>query len=475
MSMTFGTVILIGVALGYGLGLVNAAHAVMHVRSSRGAIAWSMALTAFPWLAIPLYWVFGRNKFQGYAEALRRAYIEHHASVHEIYQEILQHQVAPPIELSTLQTLADKFSLLPFTSGNQVELLLNGQATYDGMLMAIASAKSYILLQSYTIEDDDVGNRFSQALITQAKQGVRIYCLWDGLGSIELSSAYVKNLRDHGIQVGFFKSTKGNGNRFQLNFRNHRKILVVDGEMAFVGGLNIGDSYLGKEPPLSPWRDTHLKVQGAAVQCLQSVLLSDWFWAFRTIPEVNWQVKPRGNQSVLIFPTGPADRVQACTLFFVNLINQAQNRIWIASPYFVPDDSVLTALKVAVLRGVDVRIILPNRPDHQMVYLCSFSYYAELQAAGIKLYRYQPGFTHQKVVLVDQNIASVGTVNLDNRSFFLNFEVTAFVADLQFVQTVESMLIEDLLMSRLVDTSDKKRSLGFQLAVKIARLLSPVL
>jgi cardiolipin synthase A/B len=473
--MTIGTIIAIGGALVYGLGLINAAHAVLHVRSSRGAIAWSMALIAFPWLAIPLYWVFGRNKFQGYTEALRRAYVEHHESVHEIYREILQYKVAPPIELRTLQTLADEFSLLPFTSGNRVELLLNGRATYDAMLTAIASAKDYILFQSYSIEDDSAGKQFSQALMTKAMQGVRIYCLWDGLGSIELSSAYVKALWDNGIQVGFFKSTKGNGNRFQLNFRNHRKILVVDGETAFVGGLNIGDLYLGKEPPLSPWRDTHLKVQGAAVQCLQSILLSDWFWVFRTIPVVNWQVNPIGNQSVFIFPTSPADRVQACTLFFVNLINQAQNRIWIASPYFVPDDSVLTALKVAVLRGVDVRIILPNRPDHQMVYLCSFSYYSELQAVGIKLYRYQLGFMHQKVVLIDQSIASVGTVNLDNRSFFLNFEVTAFVADLQFVETVESMLIKDLQVSRLVDTSEKTRSLGFQLIVKIARLLSPVL
>jgi cardiolipin synthase A/B len=343
------------------------------------------------------------------------------------------------------------------------------------MLTAIATAKDYILFQSYTIEEDGVGQKFSQALVTKAKQGVRVYCLYDGLGSIELSSAYVKNLEDHGIQVGVFKSTKGHGNRFQLNFRNHRKILIVDGETGFVGGLNIGDTYLGKDKKLSPWRDTHLKVQGAAVQCLQSILLSDWFWASRSIPKVNWDIKSSGNQSVLVFPSGPADPVQACNLFFVNLINQAQSRLWIASPYFVPDNSVLTALKVAALRGVDVRVILPNRPDHRLVYLCSFSYYSELQTVGIKLYRYRPGFTHQKVILVDQSIAGVGTVNLDNRSFFLNFEVTAFVADLQFVKAVESMLTEDLQVSRLVDKSEQKRSLGFQLAAKIARLLSPVL
>jgi cardiolipin synthase A/B len=467
--------VMVGAALGYVLGVVNAAHAVMYVRSSRGAVAWSMALMMLPWLAIPLYWIFGRNKFEGYAELLRSAYFKHHEAVHEIYQEILQFKKEPPPELKTLQVLADEFNVLPFTTGNQIELLINGVDAYGAMLEAIATAKDYVLFQFYTVADDETGKKFSQALIAKAKQGVRVYFLYDGLGSTDLSPQYIKNLEENGIQVGIFKSTKGRGNRFQLNFRNHRKILVVDGELAFVGGLNISDKYLGKEPPLSPWRDTHLRVKGPTVQCLQSILLSDWFWAVRSFPEVNWDAKAQGNQLVLVLPTGPADRLPACNLFFVNLINQAQKRLWIASPYFVPDDSVLTALKVAALRGVDVRIILPDRPDHWVVYLCSFSYYSELHSAGIKLYRYQPGFTHQKVILVDQSIAGVGTVNLDNRSFFLNFEVTALVADPQFAQAVEDMLIKDLRQSRYIGKNEQKRSLGFKLVVKISRLFSPVL
>jgi cardiolipin synthase A/B len=462
-------------ALGYGLGVLNAAHAVMHVRSSRGAVAWSIALITLPFLTIPLYWIFSRNKFQGYAETLRRAYVKHHEEVHEAYEEIFQHKVEPPSRWKTLQILADQFKLIPFTGGNSVELLVNGQTTFDAMLEAIATAKDYILLQTYAIADDEIGNKFKNALIQKSSQGIKVYFLYDGLGSIELSTAFVNALRQQGVQVHAFKSTKGWGNRFQLNFRNHRKILVVDGEIAFVGGLNIEDQYLGKNPQLSPWRDTHLKVQGASVQCLQSVVLSDWFWASGTVPEVNWQVKPQGDQSVLVLPTSPADRLHACTLFFVNVINQAQDRLWIASPYLVPDDSVATALKLAALRGVDVRILLPNRPDHLTVYLCAYSYYKELQAAGIKIYRYQPGFTHQKVLLVDRSLACVGTVNLDNRSFYLNFEVSILVPDAPFVRSVEAMLLDDLKLSRLVDPLAKRRSFGFRLAVKIARLLSPVL
>jgi cardiolipin synthase A/B len=359
-----------------------------------------------------------------------------------------------------------------------VELLLNGEQTYGAMLAAIAAAQQYILLQSYSIADDHIGRQFSDALIAKANQGLNVYVLYDGLGSGDLPPAYFQTLRDNGIHVGVFKSTKGRGNRFQLNFRNHRKILVVDGGVAFVGGHNIGDLYLGQVPRLSPWRDTHLRLQGAAVQCLQGVFLRDWYWATRTILEVCWQVKAAETQTqtVFVLPTGPADRLPACTLFFVNAINQAQQRLWIASPYFVPDESIVTALKLAALRGVDVRIMLPNHPDHLWVYLCSFSYYTELQAFGIKLYRYQPGFMHQKVMLIDDTLAAVGTVNLDHRSFFLNFEVTVFVADLSFVQAVGTMLEQDFTVARRVEPAEyERRSLGFKLATKIARLLEPVL
>ncbi len=464
--------------MGYGLGLLNAAHAVMNVRSSRGAIAWSISLITFPWLTIPLYWIFGRTKFNGYAEALHRADQEHHTAIYQAYAEVFKFKVDLPNEFKTLQDLAEHFHPIPFTSGNTVELLLNGEQTYGAMLDAIAVAQHYILLQSYSIADDTIGHEFSNALIAKAKQGINIYLLYDGLGSWELPAKYLQRLRQHGIQVGIFKSTKGHGNRFQLNFRNHRKILIVDGTVAFVGGINIGDHYLGRVAPLTPWRDTHLRVQGAAVQCLQSVFLGDWFWATRTLLEMGWQVKvvETQNQTVLVLPTGPADRLPACTLFFVNAINQVRSRLWIASPYFVPDESILTALKLATLRGVDVRIILPNHPDHLWVYLCSFSYYTELQAVGIQLYRYQPGFMHQKVMLIDHNIAAIGTVNLDHRSFFLNFEVTVFVIHDQFVQSVETMLEQDLRLARLIEPGEyERRSLGFKLVTKIARLLEPIL
>jgi cardiolipin synthase len=460
------------------LGIAHAAHAVMNVRSSQGAIAWGISLITFPWLAIPLYWILGRTKFHGYAEALRLVYAQHHQLVHQAYSEIIEFKVAPPEKLAQLQPLAEAFTGIPFTAGNAAELLIDGQQTYEAMLSAIASATNYILLQSYIVNDDRAGNEFKEALIAKVKQGVSIYFLYDEIGSNKLSRSYIKSLRENGIHVSAFHTTKGRGNRFQLNFRNHRKILVVDGETAFVGGLNIGDEYLGKNPRLSPWRDTHMMLQGPTVQSLQNSFLRDWYWAAGKVLEVNWHIKANRetNQTALILPTGPADRLPACNLFFVNAIDRTQTRLWIATPYFVPDDSTLSALKLAAMRGVDVRIILPNRPDRLFVYLCSFSYYTEMQSVGIKLYRYKNGFMHQKIVLIDRDMAGVGTINLDNRSFFLNFEVMGFIADLRFVERVEKMLQDDLAASVAVDLSEYDRKpFWFKLAVRVSRLLAPLL
>lgn len=460
------------------LGIANAAHAVMTVRSSRGAVAWSISLLTIPWLAIPLYWVLGRNRFYGYAEALQAAYIEHNVQAQEAYQEILEYRAEVPPELASLQELADSLTAIPFTRGNATELLLNGKETFKAMLAAIRTAADYILIQTYTLDDDEIGNEFCKALIQKAIQGVRVYLLYDGIGTRGLARSYLRSLRQAGVKVISFKSTKGRGNRWQINFRNHRKILIIDGAIGFVGGLNIADEYLGYKPPLSPWRDTHVRVQGTAVKCLQGSFLGDWFWATRTLPKVQWDVdpKPEFDQIALVFPTGPADQVPACTLFFVNAINQAKHRLWIASPYFVPDDSIATALKLAAIRGVDVRILLPNRPDHYMVYFCAFSYYTEMQTAGVKLYRYQPGFMHQKVILIDDAIAGVGTVNLDNRSFQLNFEVTLFVINQAFVEAVEAMLQDDLQLCHLVKPSDYKRQpLWLKFVARIARLFAPIL
>ncbi len=267
-------------------------------------------------------------------------------------------------------------------------------------------------------------------------------------------------------------------NRFQLNFRNHRKIVVADGEVAFVGGHNVGDEYVSRHSKFGVWRDTHVKLEGPVVNAVQFTFLEDWFWAKGKIPELDWDFKNTCNwdEEHLLVSSGPADPMDTCGLMFAQIINDARERVWIASPYFVPDPRVVGALKLAALRGVDVSILIPEQADHLLLYLASFAHYQEILSAGIKIYRYTRGFLHQKVFLVDSACAAVGTANLDNRSFHLNFELMLLNYSPRFIADVEKMLIHDFSGSRRADVSDyTSRSFPFRLAVRSSALLSPVL
>ena len=472
MNISLIAAIAAGVQL---LGVLNAVHAIMNVRSPQSATAWVLALCLFPWVAIPFYWVVGRRRFNGYEEAYQAVVRQYQAQANEAHEQILVHTATPPQAIAPLGSLAETLNSMPFLKGNRTRLLVDGDDTYSALVEAIHTAQSYILFQFYIINDDEAGRRCLQALVERAQQGVRVYVLYDKIGSSKMTAAFLKTCKAHGIHIAAFRSTLGKNNRFQVNFRNHRKVVVIDGHIGFVGGLNIGDEYQGKDPKFGPWRDTHMQVEGPATKVLQISFSKDWYWANRDFPTVTWESQPAGSETVLILPTGPADRHQSCTLFVGSAIALAQQRVWIASPYFVPDEPTLAALKMAVLRGVDVRIILPKNPDHWIVYLCSFSYYTELQNTGIKLYRYRTGFMHQKVILIDDELAGVGTVNLDNRSFLLNFEIMAYVTKGEFVRDVEAMLENDFAESDWVDYAKyAERSWPSRLAIQTARLVAPL-
>ncbi len=461
------------------LGILNAIHAILHARSPQGAIAWTFSLVIFPFVTVPLYVMLGRHRFQGYLKSHRRAETHYQTAIQWTFQEIERCFTAQlPEHLVPLQTLASELGWLPFLKGNSVQLLVDGQIAFPAMLAAIAAAQNYILFCFYTVRDDELGREFQRALINKAQQGIRVYFIFDDLGSYELENDYLEELEAAGVNVERFTTVRGVGNRFQINFRNHRKILVVDGEIAFLGGMNIGNEYLGKNPEFGNWRDTHLKLQGPAVQAVQLTFMEDWYWLTEEIPFLSWQAiaAPQGDEHVFIFSTGPADTLPSCTLFFVNLFNLAQKRLWIASPYFVPDEIVVNALQLAVLRGVDVRILMPEKSDHRLVQLASFSYYEEMLTIGAHLYRYHAGFMHQKVILLDDQLASIGTVNLDNRSFRLNFEITAFVMASDLVKQVENLLLKDFEEANVVQMeSVLQRTFSRQITIRLSRLMAPLL
>ena len=276
-----------------------------------------------------------------------------------------------------------------------------------------------------------------------------------------------------------FHSRKGSGNRFQLNFRNHRKTVIVDGRTAWIGGHNVGDEYLGLDPEFGRWRDTHMRLEGPAVLAAQLAFVEDWRWAADDNPaNLVWQhpVSASGSAYALVIPSGPADVVETASLMYTQAINAASHRIWIASPYFVPDDAIVQSLQLAALRGGDVRVLIPEVADSQLVKLAAYSYFEELKSVGVRFYRYQDGFLHEKVMLIDDNVASVGTANFDNRSFRLNFEITVLVVDPEFCADVEHMFDVDFAASRLMHPGEyASKPYWFKVAVRLARLTAPVL
>ena len=465
------------IALFQVLGIASSVHAIMHTRTEQGAIAWAMSLVFVPYVAVPAYWVLGRSRFEGYVNARKLT-----EDVGEELLVDLQGRIAPyrldqqeidPAILAA-QGLADQ----PMLTSNEVELLVDGQETFDSILAGIDAAREYVLFQFFIVKDDQIGNLVKDRLIAKANAGVSVYFLYDEMGSSGLPDSYLDELRAAGIEVSAFNTQKGPGNRFQINFRNHRKVVVVDGRVTWVGGHNVGDEYLGRDPAFGHWRDTHIRIEGPAVMGTQLSFLVDWYWATDQIIDLPFvpSAAAGADTDVLILPTGPADDLESATLMFTHAINSARQRIWIASPYFVPDLGLLNALQLAGLRGVDVRIMIPDMADHYLVYLAAFSYLEDAGRTGVRFFRYTDGFLHQKVMLIDDSVATIGTANMDNRSFRLNFEITAAIADnAEFIDEVEAMFMNDFEHSREVPSDElASKSWWFRFLVQLARLTSPI-
>ncbi len=460
------------------LGILSAVHSIMSARTPQGSIAWAVSLITLPYISVPAYWVFGRDKFKGYVLA-RQHELELIGDVIRQANEKVTGVAAVDDRQRGAITGAEKMARIPLTSGNSVTLLVDGDATFASIFAGIDAAEEYILVQFYIVRDDVLGGKLKSRLIARAQSGVRVLFLYDEIGSLGLPGSYIEELRSAGVEIFPFHSRKGSGNRFQLNFRNHRKSVVVDGRTAWIGGHNVGDEYLGSNPAFGRWRDTHVRFEGPAVIGAQLAFVEDWRWATDELPGgLNWtpQIAVDGQARVLVIASGPADELETASLMYTQAIHSATRRIWIASPYFVPDDAIVQALQLAGLRGVDVRILIPEKADSTLVTLAAYSFFTQVKAAGAKIFRFQDGFLHQKVMLIDDNVATVGTANFDNRSFRLNFEITTVVLDAEFAANVERMFQDDFSASRLMEPDEyDNKPYWFKLAVRTARLAAPVL
>jgi cardiolipin synthase len=452
-------------------GIALAARVILSNRSTHGTIAWALSLIMLPLAAVPIYLVFGRNRLRSYIEARRKVDLEF-ARNHPV--KAVRGIGEPTTKWSLLEGLAQG----PMTEGNTVQTFFTGRETFDSMLEGIEKAKEYVIFQFFIFRDDAEGRQFLEILKKKAKEGVRIYFMVDAIGSIDLKRPFFKELEETGIKLGRFSPGRTLRGRLRLNFRNHRKVIVVDGNEAWIGGHNIGIEYVGKDPKVGPWRDTHAKVSGPVINGIQLSFLEDWYWVTREMPELRWDnpVKTEGTVEALCLSTGPSDPEDTCTLAFVHLINRAKHRLWIHSPYFVPSEEVIVALQLATMRGVDVRVLMPSQRDHMMVWLSSFYFSALPQLNKVRFFRYNTGFFHSKMLLMDDNLLALGTVNFDNRSFRINFESTLLMHEAEVIAGCRKQMELDF-QNSTEDPVDPlaTRNIIFRIAARGVRLLSPLL
>jgi cardiolipin synthase len=451
-------------------------------RDPTKTVIWLLILGTLPILGTLLYMVLGR--------VVRKHQLSQHKQRRqEQTEEILKNwQIRPKAEdidqaatismNKKLTQLLLNDAVAPLTLNNRSEVLTNGQETFTALFAALESAKDHIHLEFFIFHNDAIGQDILNLLICKASMGVKVRVLVDGLANRSLTKRFGE-LKKVGVEAEGFYPVHFPFLSRRLNLRNHRKIVVVDGRVGFLGGLNVGDEYLSRNKKIGFWRDTFLKLEGDSVNFLQMVFLNDWNGAtHQNINDLIYYPQPQHfeTQITQIAATGPdSDWGSMLQIFFVALTS-AEKSIYIETPYFIPDEGSVMALKTAALSGLDVKIILQGVPDHKITYWASHSYIEELLEVGVQIYRYQKGILHAKILILDGTIGVVGSTNFDIRSFSLDFEISAFIYNCNFAQRLIDDFYQDLADSEEIALADyKKRPLSNRIKESSARLFSPLL
>ncbi|CAM2928153.1 cardiolipin synthase [Paenibacillus sediminis] len=478
IGKTAGTIVsivatLIIISIGFGIFMEN--------RNPSSTLAWFLLFALLPVGGLILYFLFGQDYIK------RRKYDKKAMRDQGSYEMIQKQAMIYNHDLSKftadqqkLLKLSQRVARTPVSFTTRTHILTNGEETFSALLDALEQAQHHIHMEYYIFRADDIGTRIQQVLIEKAKAGVKVRFMYDAVGSLTLPKSFVQQLKDAGVEVVAFGMAKLLVLLSRVNYRNHRKIVVVDGKVAFMGGLNVGDEYLSRSKTYGFWRDTHMKLTGEGVRTLQMIFLKDWLYMTRekilepiyfspTIENVH-------DGAVQIIASGPDNERPALKNIFFSMITSAKKSVWFATPYFIPDDDILSALRVAALSGIDVRILFPAKPDKWTPYLASHSYFPSLLEVGVKIYEYEKGFLHSKLLIIDGEVATVGTANMDMRSFHLNFEVNALLIGTASVQKMVADFKRDLLNTRLINPKEyRNKKLVKRLLESGARLLSPLL
>lgn len=367
-----------------------------------------------------------------------------------------------------------------YSNDNHIELFFSGEDKFRALLASIKNAKTYIHMEYYIFKGDHIGRKLIEALAEKAREGLEVKLLVDGMGGRFLRKSLTSILTEAGGEILFFYPPFIPIVSVRINYRNHRKICVIDGKEAYLGGFNVGDEYLGLSKKFGYWRDTHIKIEGSAISGIQWQFFLDWrFASGEEIKGCQSYIADSSNQDgvgVQIVSSGPDSKWPSIKDGYLKMISSAERKIYIETPYFIPDDSIYEALKISALSGVDVRVMLPNKPDHPFIYWAGLSYMGDLLEAGVKFYIYERGFVHSKVLIMDDLVSTVGTANLDIRSFKLNFEINAFLYDREINKQLGDRFYNDLSnCTEITLEGYSKRSNIVKIKESVSRLLSPIL
>lgn len=408
-------------------------------------------------------------------EAIRQQ--EHQLKIKELQANAPDIDGFSDLVMFNLDTMGSVLS-----NANDIDIYVDGNEKFDALIEDIKSAKEFIHIQYYIIKNDVLFNRIKDVLLEKVQEGVEVRILFDAMGCRSVRHSVWKNLNKQGIITAEFFPALFRRLHLRVNYRNHRKIVVIDNKVAYVGGFNIGKEYIGLDPKFGYWRDTHLRIVGEAIMGLELRFLLDWNYAAKENLFANqkymkgMEAAQRDWCDIQIIYSGPDTTLQHIRDNYVTLINKAKEKIYIQTPYFIPDEAMLTALKIAIYSGVEVNLMIPCKPDHPFVYWATFYYMGEMIMAGANCYTYNNGFLHAKGIIIDDKVFCYGTANMDIRSFALNFEVNAVVYDTTKTKEMIAYFQEDMKVSTLI-TKDMyaRRPLFIRLKEQISRLLSPLL
>ena len=477
----------------FSLFMVNIAFAVFVVffeKKNPAVIwAWLMVLAFIPCFGFVIYLIFG---FEGrkhlWFEKKRHCDKEIIKDFERHFKDIAFDNLPKnvnkrilPIKntkyLNNLVTLHKNNSKSLYRKDNLVKLYHEGESKFNDLMCDIKKAKNHIFMEYYLMHDDSLGNEIMDLLCEKAKEGVEVKVLYDGMGNYKNKPSFARKLRQAGGELRVFLPPKG----IRINYRNHRKIAIIDGKVGYTGGLNIGDEYISRKKRFGFWRDSHIRIEGSAVYDLQLRFIMDWNFIKGDKIELDQKHFPKIEKrddgvNMQVVSSGPDTDWDNIYQGLFKMITEANKNIYIESPYFAPDDGILEALKIAAISGVDVRIIIPAKPDHLFVHSCRLSYIGELLDAGVRCYEYTKGFIHAKVMTMDGIVSTVGTANMDIRSYKLNFEVNSFIYDKDVSLEFERQFKIDMANSREIRKDEyKKRNIIKKIRESLARLISPLL